>query len=1068
MDRTGSLVLALSLALLAAGSAHAQGTPYLVQDIDTTPNASSVAVRAMGAVGARVFFGGQDAAHGAELWTSDGTEEGTVLVKDIRPGPQGSAVQSLTAVGDALFFVVDDGVHGTELWTSDGTEDGTRMVRDVAPGRRSSAPSLLTGIDGLLYFVADDGQHGAELWISDGTEPGTVLVADVRPGATGAGIEHLVDAGGIVSFAADDGTHGREPWASDGTPDGTALVDDVNPGAAGSDPTGLVRLGDTVLFAADDGATGRELWRFDDPASGALRVADILDGTSGSSPESLVVAGELAYFTAVSTEFGTSRLWASDGTGPGTYQVSDVGGWFNRGIDLYLTAVLGDVLFFVTATEDGGGAALWRSDGTGEGTHLVKDLKTFPCSDEFSALVVLGDRLVMAARGPGDWDDELWISDGTEAGTEKLEDVHPGAPGSRPGSLTVADGALFFAAFDGLHGRELWRSDGTEAGTVLVRDILDGASAGGVSDSALAASLGKVLFSRPTGALWESDGTENGTAAVAAAQGLRAYGPLPAESGAFLFTSSPNQSFEPTVAHYDGTRLATLGTFPGTFISTQAVFGDQLYFGTDTVFGASGGELWRTTDDLTATTRLGTFSEESPRALLRASGAVFFVAGDREHGRELWKTDGTPQGTALVADVKPGPGDGVQSFALLGNLGRRVVFAADDGSTGAEPYITSGTGAGARRLRDIAPGAASSQPYTGVRAGGVVYFNATDHLGYELWRTDGSTDGTFRVLDIQPGPIGSDPHAFTRLGDVVLFAAFREAEGYELWRTDGSAAGTFLLADTAAGPADGRPYAFTIVGDVAYFIATAVDRTSQLWVTDGSVAGTRLAVDLSAGTPRAGVKALANRDGQLFLTANDGLRGNELWALSCGDGTLDPSEHCDDGASNGTPTSCCTGTCAIRDGAGEECDPIEGALELHRMRVQGDGPGPADSGRVVVDGVVEAGALLPLSVASGLVVVVRDGGSLDERLEWSSFECVTRPSGVLRCARASAVATFKPIAGAAAGVQRYRFALNAGKLAIPGTATAPISVRVRTSGSVDRAGAIEDCEERAGALACRR
>ena len=75
---------------------------------------------------------------------SDGTSPGTRLVRDINP--TGSAflpprVFFLVAAGDTLFFTADDGEHGTELWRSDGTEDGTRLVRDINPGELESIRS---------------------------------------------------------------------------------------------------------------------------------------------------------------------------------------------------------------------------------------------------------------------------------------------------------------------------------------------------------------------------------------------------------------------------------------------------------------------------------------------------------------------------------------------------------------------------------------------------------------------------------------------------------------------------------------------------------------------------------------------------------------------------------------------------------------------------------------------------------------------------------------------------------------------------------------------------------------
>ena len=111
-------------------------------------------------MGGTLFFTANDGTNGHELWKSDGTAAGTVLVKDIYPGSGNSFARfsvNLTNVGGTLFFTANDGVNGTELWKSDGTAAGTVLVKDINPGSSSSYPRYLTNVGGTLFFTANDG-----------------------------------------------------------------------------------------------------------------------------------------------------------------------------------------------------------------------------------------------------------------------------------------------------------------------------------------------------------------------------------------------------------------------------------------------------------------------------------------------------------------------------------------------------------------------------------------------------------------------------------------------------------------------------------------------------------------------------------------------------------------------------------------------------------------------------------------------------------------------------------------------------------------------------------------------
>ena len=447
---------------------------------------------------------------------------------------------------------------------------------------------------------------------------------------------------------------------------------------------------------------------------------------------------------------------------------------------------------------------------------------------------------------------------------EQVADVRAGG-GSSPAYLTAMGDDLYFSAYGDATGRELWRSDGTEAGTQPVMDINPGSGDGGVEEIVTAG--GSLFFAATDGAhgweLWTSDGTSAGTRMVSdimpgsdgsypksitAVGDVVLFSAMDVEHGDELWRSDGTaegtwlvkdirpESYEAT---WPEPHLVALSSEP----VQLTVLGDTVYFEATTEDFAA--ELWRTDGTPDGTQMVADIAEggDTPSIfeLTPVGGDLFFAAETAAAGRELWRVDGTTGQPHLVKDIAPGPlqtnGQGSGSPDALVDVGGMLLFTADDGIHGRELWRSDGTDAGTTMVRDLVPGTGSGldgeQPPAVLD--GVLVFpgRSTDH-GTELWASDGSTDGTRLLGDILTGPGSSWPRELAVWQDTVYFQAGDGYAGAELWRTDGSQDGTVMVQDLFPGtdlngfPNEGRPQHLTPVGDTLYFSAESPDGR-ELW-----------------------------------------------------------------------------------------------------------------------------------------------------------------------------------------------------------------------------------------------
>jgi ELWxxDGT repeat protein len=250
-------------------------------------------------------------------------------------------------------------------------------------------------------------------------------------------------------------------------------------------------------------------------------------------------------------------------------------------------------------------------------------------------------------------------------------------------------------------------------------------------------------------------------------------------------------------------------------------------------------ELWKTDGTAEGTVRI---FDGPARGLINVNGTLFFSGYDSQTGYELWKTDGTEIGTVRVADIASGSTS--SSPRPLGVLGSSLLFAVPTVSNGYEIWKTNGTEEGTARVSttpvylDPVPDSAFAARRLFTVAGSYAYFRGANADGTDagtLWRTDGTNVGTVQIAGI------SNPAWLTNYGGDLLFAARSDStnpKGMALWRLNSGASSATILGRTETFDGFGYLSGISVVNGVAYFSGETPRLGAQLWRSDGTVAGT--------------------------------------------------------------------------------------------------------------------------------------------------------------------------------------------------------------------------------------
>ncbi|MCA9212892.1 MAG: hypothetical protein KDB27_07505, partial [Planctomycetales bacterium] len=509
-------------------------------------------------------------------------------------------------------------------------------------------------------------------------------------------------------------------------------------------------------------------------ASVPFQLADTNVTPQGSSPHLITEFGEHVLFAVNDRQTGYA-FWKTDGTEAGTELITSIRPSESFIYAAHLLGNLGNNIVFVAEDIYSDQVDLWVTDGTPEGSTVISSLGSD--NDYVSvtdSLVMDGEYYFLLSRNGYS---ELWVSDGTETGTRIVNTLNDNSP-SYASNLASVDHGIIFTIHIYEQPSELWSSNGTTAGTAKITLLGNSWIPGG--DFATAEGSTYFFTQSREGIdrkfrteLWKTDGTEAGTRAI------------------HTFERSSELSRQPIIVLND-TIL---------FFASDENLIDQLW----TVDPAT--DIVEPLTDSTRSLR--------PSILHTANNYIYFTTYG-VYGVELWKSDGTGDGTQVVMSFGQSSfGDG--AIQHLASIDDQVYFSVDAGD-GVRLWTSDGTEAGTRPLGDVR----EPEHIEPIRS--TLYLSANDPVGgRELFRVDPVSGDASLVKDISLGTadavVGNwidadDKHIFTSQPH-FLWAPTGEVS---IWETTGVQETTIRLSSFPSTSLSVTEQDSILVGDSLYWL----------------------------------------------------------------------------------------------------------------------------------------------------------------------------------------------------------------------------------------------------------
>ena len=344
-----------------------------------------------------------------KIWKSDGTAAGTTLVYAFQTASGVTNVgvyysvsahkKNYSVDGNTLYFSAYDTTNGKELWKTDGTAAGTIMLKDVKIGTGSSQTSGFCKIPSTTLFIAQSVGFESKLWKTDGTTNGTEQISVAEPFYIVN--QDMAKLGDKVIFFAHNTVDGYEPYVSDGTAAGTFMLKNINPNG-NSLTTQAMGLhlkiaGQYCYFIANNGVTNA-LWRTDGTIDGTIEVIPNVTNGISDAGYSTTDSENLWFLEYIGTN-ATTKLYKTNGTVEGSSLAHSTLSYPQN-----LTTYKGALWFRAANIGTPANAEVWRSDGLNENTQLALDLEPTvisgtPFSSNPNAFFELNGKLYFFGKG---------------------------------------------------------------------------------------------------------------------------------------------------------------------------------------------------------------------------------------------------------------------------------------------------------------------------------------------------------------------------------------------------------------------------------------------------------------------------------------------------------------------------------------------------------------------------------------------------------------------------------------------------------------------------------------------